>query len=251
MATTPFTSEWEWQNINRGLDYTVIDNANLKRNNWTLTRMRYSNDIYTSELDAKSTSLTAYNGGVPETIGSVTGSLITGAQFDTDTIYTLDETVWVETGYTRWGSPSYRMEDAAANIPDSSKTNILTKMTTGGSYPTETLCWAVIELDNDVADNNGWSSSWTATALTYPGVRSATFTRQISDPVGVDGQVLLASTSRLWSPAASNDSTVSIGSFPSSGTFLCTGDTQQYQQRGVDWYQQVQTWSFKDSWRTA
>ena len=101
---------------------------------------------------------------------------------------------------------------------------------------------------------SSWDSGFTPIDYSVPSnkVRAANFTydgTSASVPA-LDGQTMLASTAAgTFTPTS--DSEVSVGNFEIEGTFLCTGDVQNYDQRGVDWFQQVQTWSFKDSWRTA
>ena len=251
MATTPFTSEWEWLNINRGLDYTVVDGASLKRNNWTLVRSRYSNAPYVSELDTKLTSLTAYNGGVPETIPSLTGIDVSGVRFDTTTTYTLNTTTWIDIGRpsSQGGVKWYRQESSATNIPDSDMVNILGRFWTGaGTWPDMVCVWAVVEMTSTQADSLTFSQYLT----NYTNYARSTNTWILTDSTAptIDGETIAASTATgTFSPTV--DSDIDVGTWEGTGSFLCTADTQNYQQRGVEWYQQLQTWSFKDDWRTA
>ena len=258
MATKPFTSEWEWLNINRGLDYTVVDNAQLKRNNWTLTRSRYSNMPYVSQLDERAQSLSGYNGGVPETIPSITGLYVSGVQFDTTTNWVSDSSVWIDSGYNYYGNAkTYIQQAGTTNKPDSSKTNVfgvfITYQNLSGdpAILTRKYAWAVVEVDNTEAEQ-GTFSRYTDNHTNY--IHGQEYDYQSYPPItpaipqDPDGESMLTANG---TGTFTGTSTPYNGSFPSVGTFLCTADSQSYQQRGVDWYQQVQTWSFKDGWITA
>ena len=258
MAITPFTSEWEWQNINRGLDYTVVDSAPMKRNNWTLTRSRYSSAPYASELDTKDTSLTAYNGGEPETISGITSIYIDGYQFDTTQNWVSDSAIWVDSGYTSVGTSSkvYVQQSGTTNKPDSDKANLLGIFRTYYNYvghpdyvATARYAWCVVESTINDAENGTFSADYT----TYTnGIHGPEYFYQSYPPIYAqtpsipEGETLSTAKGTF-----SGSSTPYGGSYPSVGTFLCTADVQQYGQRGVEWYEQVQTWSFKDAWRTA
>lgn len=231
---SPFTSEWEWQAINRGLDYTVVNNAKLQRNNWTLTRFRKSDEAYVSELGDTADELSAFNGGVTETISGVTEATVTGMKFNTTRNWTLNSTIWIETGRIIQGEPSYRMEDTATNIPNATKTNICFLAERMSGVPIHE--WSCVEAETADVDDFTWSLQ-----------RDDYSNRMDSFDDGPIHNVNFDVERGTFE----NESRAIEGTFDVVGSFLCTGDNQVYDQASVDWFKQVQTWSFKDSWVTA
>ena len=247
MATKPFKSEWEWLNINRGIDYSVIDGEQLKRNNWVLTRFRWSNEIYVSELGNRESSLTAYNGGVPETVSGSTSILGLGVRFLTATVYTPSDKTWVEIAGE---SGRYKLEGSGNNIPDSTKVNILSNLLTQTGV-TPQYAWCIIECDADDIENGIFPNRYDD--VSYSNKVRATETDNASRPP-IDGVTILASTAvGTFNTGTQVDTTADedVFEYEVQGAFLCTADNQNYSQRGVEWYQQVQTWSFKDDWVPA
>ena len=262
-----FTSEWEWQIINRGLDYTVVGNSQQKRSNWTLTRSRYSNAPYESQIDTKQFSLSAYNGGETRTISGFTTDVVFGYQFETTRNWVSNSANWVDSGYNsyiRYGYANvYVQQDGTTNKPDSTKVNIMGAFKTWSDYVydpgsgfnvlQEKYAWCVVEGEQSEIDNGSFSRDyddytngirgeeylWIAFPQSGPAIPPTPDAEPITTAKGT------------FDDTGDDASTPFEGSFLSAGTFLCTADAQQYQQRGVPWYQQIQTWSFKDAWRNA
>jgi hypothetical protein len=115
------TSEWSWISINRETDISVSGGVFSSRPNWSMTRSRISNDTYSGQLGESATSLSAYNGGVTET---VIVPVINYLSFDANTAWTLAATRWDATGYIKNGSMSYTPHYGTANIPDAGKKNV-------------------------------------------------------------------------------------------------------------------------------
>lgn len=247
MSLTPFKSEWEWINVDRGLDYTVINGIEQKRNNWSLSRKRVSNDIYASEVDTRQYSLTAYNGGVPETVDNTTESIVGGLHFDTTTTWTLNTTIWEEWDYSEHLEYRYTPQDGTVNIPDSTKINACSFQAIDSSYTA--YAWFVVEMEPEWLESpvrsiysaytNGIRSADTYTPAEYAAKEF---------PLTPDG---VSFTVPKGTFVGGGSSTAEWGTVATGGEFLCTNDSQQYQQRGVEWYTQQQTWSFKDRWRVA
>jgi hypothetical protein len=235
---SPFTSEWEWLSINRGLDYTVVNNAKLQRNNWTLTRSRSSDEVYVSELGEVELELSAFNGGVTETVTGVTTATITGMRFSTTRDWTLNTVTWVETGRIVNSRVTYRMESGATNIPNASKTNVVFYGSNDVYAATGDQRWMCVEADTVDVDNLTWGT----TLSSY----SNHTVSQAESPVSINSVNF-----EIDGGTFHGESRAFTGTWPVTGSFLCTGDNQVYDQKSVDWFKQVQTWSFKDSWVTA
>jgi len=243
MATiVPFKSEWEWVNIARGLDYSAQNGVSTKRNNWVLTRSRISNDSYASQLDETLFSLTAYNGGVPERIDGITGIPVEGLFFDNSTTWTANTTPWVPFDFN--AQTQYRYQPSgAANIPSASHVNqcYFNRLDNTNVI----FGWFVLEVPIAIASN-----TFRQPYSSYlNGIRNSTIYTEVDLANGTFPQTpegLLFDTAK---GTFVGSATPSITITSERGNFLCTGDAQSYQQRGVDWYTQTQTWSFKDSWR--
>jgi len=130
------TSNWSWSVINRGKDISTSGGVQLERNNWTLTRTRISDDVYTSELGDISASLSGFNGGVTETVAAPVREVV---KFDTarNWVRTTDE--FVDAGYNVNGRRAYVQAFGTDNIPNPNMWKVIwcvfqTGSTTGGRW---------------------------------------------------------------------------------------------------------------------
>lgn len=238
------TSEWEWVGINRTQDITISGGILTKRNNWTATRKRISNDTFVSSLGTTATSLSAYNGG---TIETVTAPNISVVLFNANTAWTLTSTLWIPTGYIRNGSMSYTQYQGTANIPDALKKNVA-YLATYDNNGVFTYIWVVTEASPETVRDNSWDSviqKWVGAVLTQPNGSDYVFA-SVWSSVGdsISGKAFPSSFGTFTGGATAYFSTSSVPSF------YCSSDIQTYDQNGVDWFTQIQTWSNKDNWAT-
>jgi len=226
------TTQWAWQNISRGIDYSATARGNFKRNNWLLARYRMSNDVYASELGDEVSSLNGYNGGVLEQ--ALASSITSGSflKFSGTPNWSTPTMEWVETGRIINGQPTYRPNYGEANVPVSTKTNVAYFWERSGQDD----FWYVVEAETAEVD----SLSWSATPTDFPN-RSGTPDVSSNE---IDGKV-------FNNPAGTFTGIGTAYFEAATAEFFCSADNQVYQQQSVDWFTQVQNWIYKDSWTVA
>jgi len=199
----------------------------LTRNNWVIIRKRISDDDYDSELGEEESSLSAYNGGVTETIA---GPVISGYTIGpTVRNYTNTTDVCIPTGQIQNGSAVYATPSTITNIPDSEKRNVLHLVAVGSE-----LNWSYGEFTQAEVDT-----------LTVPDSRGTSYVYDDSNKPAGSLPVSLNMNLYGGTFVGSNGAIASTYAYP----FTCTGDNQVYEQQSVDWYTQRQTWVFKDGWQ--
>lgn len=219
MGTPIFTSEWEWVSINREQDVSVSNGNTLTRNNWSVTRKRVSNAPYVSEVGTEKSELTAYNGGVSETVRPPETEVVT---FDTTTAWTKTTTLWIPSGLTNNNAPIY-VSNESPNIPDPSKINIL-------------------YVSYDAVDEEfTWYAYESVDGLPGPSINRCGSDDYTTIP-SLDGLLFDNSFGSFTGSATSSITTAPIYDF------YCSSDNQSYGQNGVDWFTQTQTWIFKDGY---
>lgn len=133
-----FTSSWVWDSVSRNIDENIIQDTGVRqtRNNWSLTRSRYSDEDAETQLGENTASLSAYRGSTLaiEDVGELSGLTFDATQNWTDTsyIYLPDRSFsWVGSG----GVPRYAFEldSADTNKPDNTKTTIVKPVLTAGA----------------------------------------------------------------------------------------------------------------------
>lgn len=218
------TSNWEWVSVNRNKDYTIISGQNVFRENWSLTRKRISNEAYTSELGTSITSLSAYNGGVTETISCPTYSAYS---FGTTQTWVDSGVLWVPTGFTRGGVASYRCVEPAKQ--NTEYINVIFKGTRSGtaSYIIGAVTSGELSAGNWPNDSNSYGSP------RHVNYKNEAYTTLTGD----------------YSPSYSSTASESrLSATSTNASFYCTSDVQTYDSAGVDWFTQTQTWQSKTPW---
>ena len=140
-----FTTNWIWGDVSRNIDENIIQDTGVRqtRNNWAMTRYRYSNDEYETQLGENTASLSAYAGSdiIIEDVGDLAGMTFGTTQNWTDTsyIYLPDQSFsWIGSG----GVPRYAFEldSSYTNKPNAAKTTIVKPVLTA-SADAETGVW--------------------------------------------------------------------------------------------------------------
>ena len=234
------TSGWQWNAINRNRDYSYIGDTEYFRENWQLTRWRYSDAAYSSELgDTESTSLSATNGGTTESIVPPTFDTFKvvnsfgSNEVDATTDYTDYEFYKVPWTYA-FNNPVYA---AAKSCQQSTASS-------GGYNDEINGAWRPILLCNNSAGTT-WFCVAEPSGVVQSGATSyATYAEYAgSSPNGH----LIASS---WT-STTGGSPVLAGVVASSSTtvpFTCTADTQTYDTPSVNWFKQTQTWVAQSPW---
>lgn len=196
------TSEWEWTIVDRRQDPVMLYPYDIHRINWTLVRSRISNDTYVSELGDSSSSLTAKNGGILETITAPSTRIITvtGEASNTGQGQILYPTGVLSGGYPIYESDIFTRSWGGTLGILASKVYLYYDQ----SRPEETTCFI------------GLAGS--------------------GPPYISSSDQLLIDSGNNWSlPSDLTATTPTL-------EFTCTVDSQMYKDRSVDWYTQQQTW---------
>jgi len=242
-----FTSEWVWGNISRNNDLVVVDGAYGEKGNWSMTRSRWSNDAYSSDLGDWELSLSAKNGGVTETITSPLSSDAYGLKFSASTAWTLSGYIWDElTGATAWGKPVYKLHPIyqGLNIPDPDKFNYLMLIAEYAAPSSNYWQWAMVELDDEfsqISDDELFFTDLTNYCYStnrYGFAASPPPAGTLDTP---EGDALTQNVGTFTGDATAG--TIGQQTLP---LLYCTADVQSYPTPSVDWYLQTQTWIFKD-----
>lgn len=220
------TSQWEWQYINRRTEYSFLDNSfEIKRQSWDLARFRWSNDAYSSEVGTESSSLSAYNAGVTETVTPPTYDLLTVSnslinfELDNGDTFSMQQ-------YLRNGQPAY-------------------------------ICSREIDGYTLVLFSEDYSSNyWHVGGTTYAEASAGTF--KTAAGFTVANQRYFKGGTDAGDPEGSyediDQSVLNTGTFTftaNTKNFRCVSDNQIYPQNGVDWYQQQQVWHVVTPWEAA
>ncbi len=226
------TSEWEWITINRSVEDSTFGGAMVTRRNWTLSRKRISDAAYSSEDGTLQNSLSGYNGGVTETITCPTLRMVT---FGTATNWTATTTKWVETLYVMNGFPVYTPYNAKLRLDDPLYLILLSQNLTEAN-----------------AGKGVWGISLYSMSLNYIkywtdySIRAAEYNYTTTSPVyaSVNGKIIAYQSGNYFTVP----STATLNTAGQLG-FMCTSDTQDYPDQGVDWFTQTQTWTYKEPWQ--
>lgn len=133
-----FTGNWIWDSVDRNVDVNIVQDTAVRqtRNNWSLTRYRYSDQNNATQLNESAAAISAYTGGgiVIEDIGALAGLSFGTTQNWTDTsyVYLADQTFsWIGSG----GVPRYAFEldGAYTNKPNAAKTTIVKPVLTASA----------------------------------------------------------------------------------------------------------------------
>lgn len=226
--TAGCASNWEWQAVNRNRDYSIVSNTEFFRENWQLTRYRFSNLPYVSQLgDTEDTSISAYNAGVTE---SVTPPTWESLQF-------LDLTwaAWVDSdnnyvGY-KFYKAIYEFNGKPAYVSPTACSVFTGFNLTAGMVP--------IVLSDGAGD-------WFMVGDDRSNADSGNLTYTTRANYAANG---LAITSDWTSDAADLPTVATDVEFVEDTVpFRCTSDLQSYDQRSVDWFKQTQTWIARSPW---
>lgn len=218
------TSQWEWASINRAKDFTIVNSQNVFRENWSIERFRISDDTYSSQLGESATSITAYNGGVTETVNCPT---YPAYSFDTSQNWVNAGVLWIPTGFTRSGVAAYKYVESAKY--NSTKNLVLFLGTISG-----TARYLVAEVTSSELSSGTWLNEYSDYSALGLGTshKSSSYTTLTGTYTGV-------------APYSGNST---LSSTATSATFYCTSDTQIYNTSGVSWYTQRQVWQSKTPW---
>jgi len=239
------TSNWEWTQIQRTTQQSYVGTLLFKKRVWSLERKRTSNDTFSSLIDTTATSLSAYNGGVTETISCPTTNYVTFTSISADCNFAKTGDKWVETGFYQNGYPTYSPYNASISpLIDGSGSNILVyylclkRLTSSTNF-----CWGVTFALDVHAKAGAYIQTWTDESTE---VRETTGAASARD---TNGRVLDYVDSQTYY----------MGNFVGSATtalttagtlgFYCTEDKQNYNTPSVDWFTQVQTWEYNEPWR--
>lgn len=236
MASEPKISQWSWLNIDRRREYSKTQaGEDFFRENWTVTRSRVSNKVFTSELGDTAGSLSAYNGGVTETVTAPTYDFFsfTSMVSATDWFAELEDVPFYPAGYNRGGKPVYILSEQSPR--DTTKACVLFYEYQAKPYSGINTYWQV-----------GQCSSAEATSGTF--AKSAVMFAA-SDLLAANRIDYPTPTGPTYRRAAGAESgTGAITSTASTENFRCVSDLQSYSQQGVEWYTQTQTWIAKSPW---
>ena len=221
MATTYKTSEWEFETIDRGSEY-ISGAIYQKRNNWVISRFRYSNAPFESQEGQTSYHLRGYNAGK---LIDLEGPEVYGVKFDTTTEWVRSDTLWVRNGNFASSYPVY-VPFLTDSIPDPSLISVLFR---------SSVYWYVSQYsaeqvqDNDLAVGGGSNF-----IRTDPADSSEWPLGAIAHTVGAND----------WAAYGSSKAVPGYYTVP----FFCEYDQVAYEDQGVDWYRQTQQWVYRDSW---
>jgi len=257
-----FTSNWQWISIQRGIDYTIQNGVQQKRSNWSLIRMRHSDQEFVSQLGEKENYLTAYNGGTTETVYRPDNTFVNGVMFDTETNWTSTDTVWFDTGFVVNYQPVYRAMNQSPNVPRSGKITLLMPLYLFGSalghwcvvdlFPKQYSLGEFTEWDSGdvgfVSGSNNSGDNPDFSELAYDNTSCAASQTGFS-AYSIDGATI--GDNQYGGIFDATVTTASLGEHPDPTQFLCTADIQTYENRGVDWFTQIQTWTYRSVWREA
>lgn len=250
VALAGVQSAWQWELIRRAVDVAYIAPVGRReKKNWQLLRFRSSTAPFISQLGETATDLTAYNGGITETISvpeeEVGGEAATGIYFSGNTPFSAkDDTLWLPTGKTSYGSPIYAPSSELPGTAD--KVNLMYI----GIWSGTAGYWVVAECTAAQKTNGDPLGS---------GAAPHTRVSQYDSSVQIGGH-----TGRFSSVAgrAVNAATATgnfVGSYDlSAATYLfdgytirleCVADVQTYPNTGCPWHMQKQTWALRTEWR--
>lgn len=227
------TSEWSWISINRETDISVSGGVFSSRPNWSMARSRISNDTYSGQLGESATSLSAYNGGVTETVSV---PVINYLSFNANTAWTLAATRWDATGYIKNGSMSYTPHYGTTNIPDAGMKNVAFIFKSSGVF----YRWIVTEITSAQLASGTWTDYSSGSVVSvYP--------NSVDSGTGSFGSSIAGVSFTSNNGTFTGDATAGFADH-SLPLFVCASDAQNYNQQYVDWFTQTQTWVYKSSW---
>lgn len=235
------TSQWEWVDIPEELDVqiSIVSGSARYRKRSILTpvRKRISNAAYVSQLGETATSLSAYNAG--STITTTAPETLSGVMFPEATVsnWTKDYTFWTETGTVVNGRPSYWND--SINSPDATKRNVIWLGSTeySGWYQ-----WVCCESTTALVAAGTWNKLTTYTN----GIGTGAYTSLSSAPLTPAGQNF---SLKPWQGSLGTFSgAASAVTTKDSIPLTCISDVRTFEQNGVDWYTQTQTWKYTSAW---
>ena len=234
------TTGWEWGNIDRREDLSTVGGVGIKRDNWSLTRNRTSDEVFASQLGETAGILSGFNGGVTETVTAP--QLRNAISFDSSTEWVNGDDVWVKTGKIINRRPVYVLSVGGTNLPVGSLANVIFAASTsvGGT----SFYWTLAEYTPDEVISGSFAHEIGDTSFSLNYIRSSTSKTTSDNEQLTPAGVAFLTTSTNWSGYSSSISWL----VQTTGLLTCPGDDQTYNQQGVDWYKQTQTWAFTGSW---
>lgn len=226
------TSNWEWLGVDRGIQTSMSGSTLFTREQWTLRRKRISDDVYVDELGDSASSLAGENGGITETITAPTLPIVT---FSANTNWTTTATQWMESGFSRNGHPVYLQYDDITCPVAGFKSAIQLVPQTG----TTVFRWGVIAHPAAYIDRNAMAVNW--------GSSSDHIKESSSGAAGSIHGAVLDTTVGVYFSGAATATLTAAGAL----SFRCVSDNQVYDQRFVDWFSQVQIWTYEAPWQVG
>ena len=230
------TSGWQWNAINRNRDYSFVGDTEFYRENWQLTRWRYSDAAWSTlgadgALGDTSTSLSATNGGVTETVTPPSYNALecinisTYEQNSEFSVYENDYKFY-KTAWTWTGMPAYVSTKSCA---PSAFHNTAIK---GDHTP------AIISEDGGV--------NWFIIAEPTGNLTSGVL--DFNSYSGYDGSAFAITSEWVATVSGLPSRTGVVAEVSTTADFRCTSDLQTYDTSSVNWFKQTQTWVSRSPW---
>jgi hypothetical protein len=234
------TSGWMFDEIDRGYDISVSGGLTLRRNVWSISRHRISDDTYSSQLGEIAASLSGANGGVTETVQAPSRTVVS---FDTSQNWIETTDRFVEAGFEHNSRPVYVMEYGQRSKYNASRTVVLAAipLSAGGTslfwyaYQSSPLSISQQDVPAFAGLATGEPFYQRPYAKNTAGFTANSITSLTPHGLSITGTIVY-----------SGASTATVAS--EQGDFLCISDRQSYPEKYIDYFTQTQTWTYKDQW---
>ena len=239
------TSNWEWGSMPTTLDtnITAVSGVSvyLVKKTDSYSRSRISNDVYVTELGDTAATISGFNGGVTATVTAKSSEEYVMFPEATASNWTRVFTIWRTTGHVVNGRESYWSD--GRNSPDASKRNVIWLGATGyGPLPYQWLC---AESTTALIEANTWNKSTGAHANA---IGTGLYLSLAASPMTPARQNFNLEP-YPWGGTTGTFSGAATGATVKLRTPLtCVADSRNYEDGGVDWYTQTQTWESKTGW---
>ena len=224
------TSGWEWISINRSTEESLFYGSRVVKRAWQLTRKRISDAAYSSEDGTMQTSLSGYNGDVTETITCPILPIVT---FGTATNWTETTTKWVPSVFAANGYPAYEAYGSKMLLSPPLYVFQIAHATV--DYFSGVGVWGVAQ-SSYVTDAHTWNSTYPVASMETQNTGHAW--------ASIHGKTIAYAKAGAYGVPT----TASLNANGQLG-FFCTSDVQSYEDRGVDWFVQTQTWTYNEPWQ--
>lgn len=223
-----YIGAWTWETINRNRDYSITGLAEYYRENWQLVRSRHTTiNPFESQLGETASSLTAYNGTDSQTITPPTGSAygfssLPSTPQDFTGYTTLVDHVFYTAPYTYAGKPVYvSLSQYGGDV---------------NTYPATVI-------DVPVVLYSPTALYWYCIAIPQADTLSGSFTSTV-----ISGTTYQRTFGYFGSYQDALPDDTYFGLTTDTIDFRCVSDVPTYEQRGIEWYKQTQTWQSKSPW---